>query len=923
MEWPAASFVRRDRLGIVLALLAGLLFFIVGLRIYSLSHQTGGDATALGREQRALDYFDYIQAASSGFQEFYVQTAARGLQGTRSERERAVSAFSAADAYTARNGADFGLLPQWSAAQAAWRAFEQHPDDDTLAKNLSRHLTDVYNQLNEKSGLIYDPDMIAQNLSDALIQETPALARGVDRSAAIAMNYLHVKNISINQRLNLAILARGIVPSLKITRDELNILIEQTHNERDAYSANDIAQLQHALAIASPIGTYADFQLNRVLVAPTSVAEIQRYRIPAARAIRGMNGILADALKRNLERRIALEGMRRVLWKLAGIFAALFLVGVMLEIVNFVARQDRRELRRAQEESARLSAELAREHAENALALTEAQFRAVFDGASIGIAILDQSGALVDANSVFRDRFGRDAREFLDGRQEKLEQLLGGAKQLFEFEQHYGRHGRELWVDATISAVKDDHGATQFAMCMFRDITEAKMNERRLVHGATHDGLTGLPNRLFFEGQLRERFAETGTLLDSFFAVLVVNLDEFNSFNATLGHSAGDLILQTVSTRLRASLDPNDLVARLASDEFAILIRSLADILHVESVARRILTNVCKPIALGERAIFASCSIGIALGSATYEHAEDVMRDAGTAMSQAKATGGARYAVFDSNMHARSEQRLQLTTDLRLALDRNEFNLVYQPIVRVSDGTLVGCEALLRWQHPTAGLILPGEFITLAEQTGIAIPLGKFVFETAVSQLARWSAQWQLSDPPEFSMSINVSASEIFDADFEGFIVSTCASYGVDPRAIALEITESVVLDSNTHVNLLFEHLQREGFKICIDDFGTGYSSLRYLQQFRIDQLKIDRSFVAAPDGEIASEPIVRTLMTLAEAFDLRVVAEGVESKAQRDMLRQAGCRFAQGYFYSPPVPAEELARMYPEVLGKPLVKRA
>jgi len=293
------------------------------------------------------------------------------------------------------------------------------------------------------------------------------------------------------------------------------------------------------------------------------------------------------------------------------------------------------------------------------------------------------------------------------------------------------------------------------------------------------------------------------------------------------------------------------------------------------------------------------------------------MRDANTAMSQAKAAGGSRYAVFDSNMHARAERRLQLTTDLRLALQRNEFRLLYQPIVRIADSSLVGCEALIRWDRPTEGLILPTDFMSLAEQTGIAIPNGKFVFETAIKQLSNWRQNWSGEEMPPFSMSINVSASEIFDADFEDFIVTRCENHGVDPREVTLEITESVVLDSNTRANSLFERLQKQGFKICIDDFGTGYSSLRYLQQFRIDQLKIDRSFVAAADGQIASEPIVRTLMTLAEAFDLRVVAEGVGSQCQRDMLHQAGCRFAQGYLYSHAISAPELASMYPQVLAR------
>jgi len=376
----------------------------------------------------------------------------------------------------------------------------------------------------------------------------------------------------------------------------------------------------------TPWARYADFQEQYVSVATPaqlSIAQIERFRRPAADTALAVRGKVTVLLFANLERRIGMERTRRLLYQITTILAALFLVGIMLEIVRFVARRDREELHRVQEESARLYAELAREHAEKALALTEAQFRAVFDGAAIGIAILDRSGGVVDANSVFRDHFGRDGGEFLAGHLDELQSVLTGKRKLFEFEQHYSpAGGNELWIDATISVVSGEKDLPQFAMCMFRDITEVKRNERRMVHDMTHDTLTGLPNRLLFETKLRDRFAESSTLLDSFFAVLFVDLDHFKDFNESLGHGVGDMVLQSVATRLRASLDPNDLVARLGSDEFAVLIRSLGDILHVESVARRIINNVCKPIQIGDRAIFAACSIGIAIGSATYERAE-------------------------------------------------------------------------------------------------------------------------------------------------------------------------------------------------------------------------------------------------------------------------------------------------------------
>ncbi|GAC1356548.1 MAG: hypothetical protein NVSMB31_17200 [Vulcanimicrobiaceae bacterium] len=921
MERPTPPFSWRDRFGLFMALIAGLLLFFVGARIHEVSSQTGGDLATLTRERAALDEGALLHRTLYAFEHYRSVVVVPGASGAsiaaaRQEGDRAVAATSA---FMRGAGAVNDVGPEWLSFTKMWKQVRLHrTSDGTAERRASTALTAVFERLQDVSTLTYDLTFTGQNVSDMIFARVPSSVNGVTRASIEALLFMQRRSITLPQRLELAIFLHTLSRNVDLSKDYPEESLKQ---ERALTPAQRSAVL--ALVARERIETSRFLQVMQNHVLETAVPTVPASVLIARRddamtSLVRVNDSLIALLRGNLQRRAAFEQSRTGLYKLATLLAALLLVGLMLEIVRFVARRDRKEIERAKEESSRLSAELAREHAEKALALTEAQFRAVFDGAALGIAILDQTGAVVDANSVFRETFGRDAARFLDGHQDDLEAVLSGRRPLFEFEQHYMLDDRqELWVDATVSVVSDERNQPQFAMCMFRDITDIKRSERRLVHDMTHDGLTGLPNRLMFETQLRDRFAESGALLDSFFAVLFIDLDHFKDFNESLGHNAGDMVLQSVATRLRASLDPNDLVARLGSDEFAVLIRSLGDILHVESVARRILNNVCKPIQVGDRAVFAACSIGIAVGSATYERAEDVMRDANTAMSQAKSGGGSRYALFDSNMYARAGRRLQLTTDLRLALQRNEFRLLYQPIVRIGDATLAGCEALIRWDHPTEGLILPGDFMALAEQTGIAIPIGRFVIETACKQLAKWRQNWNGSERPDFSMSLNVSASEIFDPEFERFLTSTCENHRVDPREMTLEITESVVLDSNTRANLLFERLQKLGFKICIDDFGTGYSSLRYLQQFRIDQLKIDRSFVAAADGEIASEPIVRTLMTLAEAYDLRVVAEGVESKKQRDMLRQAGCRFAQGYFYSPAVSAAELATMYPAVLAR------
>ena len=895
----------------LLAILAGVALIFVAVRIAQSARLVGGNVVTLEREAQALDYAAPLNTLLNSAAA-YRTSMILGIGSQSAARSRVDTAIAQVSKVNARNGNALGAATAWQAIVRDWSHLRalKNPTLPRL-RLFARSVTDFYGTLEENSGLTYDPDISAQNIADLVYATVPTTVSSMYYGRLLTKRFIRSRHLTLRDRLGLNDLSRALTGDVDSAKDDIKHVSEP--NDSPA-----IAALTRGMGAATAFNN-AVLKGEVLADAPAYTDRaIDAQTLPGIAAFNEGGTGVAVLLERNIARRLQLEAGRRRSIPLALILGVLFLSGVASELIRFMARRDRVALRRAQQESARLQAELARELAEKTLRMTEAQFRAIFDGASIGIAILDQNGALVDANAVFREHFDRDAAHFLSGHEEEVQRIFSGESQLFEFEQHYPRPGGdELWVNATISQVNDEAGQALFAMCMFRDVTQLKHTERRIVHDMTHDSLTGLPNRALFETQLRERFAESTTLLDSFFGVIYVDLDNFKDFNESLGHAAGDAVLRAVSTRLRASLDPSDVVARLGSDEFAILIRSLADILHVESVARRILNNVGKPITIGDRAVFAACSVGIAIGSATYERAEDVMRDADTAMYQAKSTGGSRFAVFDSNMHARAERRLQLTTDLRLALQRNEFRLLYQPIVRIADGALTGCEALIRWDHPAEGVISPNDFMPIAEQTGLAVPVGRFVFETAIRQLAKWRLNWIGEPVSPFSLSINISGVEIFDEDFETFVVSTCAESQIDPREVTLEITESIILDSSTRANLVFERLKSRGFKICIDDFGTGYSSLRYLQQFKIDGLKIDRSFVASSDGEVASEPIVRTLMTLAEAFDLHVVAEGVESQRQRDMLRQAGCRYAQGFYYARPLSPAELANMFPDVLAR------
>ena len=533
---------------------------------------------------------------------------------------------------------------------------------------------------------------------------------------------------------------------------------------------------------------------------------------------------------------------------------------------------------------------------------------AVFDGVPFGIAIIGTDGSILDSNAAFRDAYAPSSATMFSDHEAEFAALFRGELGSFEFEQQILTAGLETWTQCTVSVISDDAGRPEFALCMFRDVTTLKQNERRMLHEMTHDPLTGLANRLLFESKLREQRAEMQGSPGAFFAVLLVDLDHFREINEGFGHDAGDFVLSQVAVRLAGAVGPDDVVARIGTDQFAILIHSLKEIEHLEITARRLFSALAKPMIVGFRTLYVSASIGVAESSALHQRAEDLMRDAQIAVRYAKASGGSRTAIFDSQMQARAQKHLHLSTDLRGGLERGELFLVYQPIVQLDNGKFTGCEALLRWNHPVQGLLPPAEFIPLADQIGLSTEIGRAVTRLACRQLAAWRDERGL----KVSLNVNVAWPDLLEAEFEQSLVAITQGFGIEPSQLTLEITENIVLTPGDRATLLIDGLRRRGFGICIDDFGTGYSSLHYLQQFRIDAMKIDRSFVSGSNGEeVASEPIVRALMTLAEGFGVKVVAEGIETQRQCDVLRSAGCRFGQGYYFAKPMAPEELAKRY------------
>ncbi|MGH7716456.1 MAG: putative bifunctional diguanylate cyclase/phosphodiesterase, partial [Vulcanimicrobiaceae bacterium] len=455
----------------------------------------------------------------------------------------------------------------------------------------------------------------------------------------------------------------------------------------------------------------------------------------------------------------------------------------------------------------------------------------------------------------------------------------------------------------------------------------AEVERRRLLEAshaqlryeATHDGLTRLPNRQLFAEEL-EATLRAGTVAGRTNAVAFVDLDEFKTINDTLGHLAGDLVLLRVAERLRATTQRSDVVARLGGDEFAVLLRDRTGIEEIQDQVDAIINEIIQPIEHENGKVFASASVGIAILESRHVTISDVLREADIAMYAAKTSGRSRKALFDAEMHSQSARRLGLISGLRDAVDGGQFTVEYQPIVTLTEGTMVGVEALIRWAHPTLGKVSPGEFIPLAEEVGTIVPIGRFVLAESCRRFAEWN-QFRAGRP--FTLHVNFAVQEILQPDVVGFVERLLREHSIPPQELTLEITEHAILRSSNYANAALTGLRGLGVKLCIDDFGTGYSSLRYLQEFPIDSLKIDRSFIHGRSGGLGSEPIVKLLTQLAASYEVDVIAEGVEHQRQADALVRLGCRHAQGFLFAASQTPESIARTLAATQPAPQQARA
>ena len=601
-----------------------------------------------------------------------------------------------------------------------------------------------------------------------------------------------------------------------------------------------------------------------------------------------------------------------------GFYAFMAMIPI-IGIIYFTYQSYRKQLDITQKQ-----AEQAERHAEEqrvvsqALRKSEEHFRSAFDYAAVGMALVGTDGRWLSVNRSLSKLLGYSEHELLqmnfqsithpddlgDSLADMYQMLEGKLVNTMREKRYIHKAGHVVWATISVSSVFDEHGKPMHFILQAQDITERKQAEEQLHHAAFYDSLTGLPNRALFTEHLQLAINRARQHPSHMFGMLFLDIDRFKNINDSLGHVVGDQLLEAVAERLARCVRPEDTVSRFGGDEFAILLSGINHAGEALTITERILRAIEAPFKLSGYDVFTSTSIGVALSTIGYTSTEEILRDADTAMYRAKEQGKGRIEVFDKVMHARAISRLQLENDLRHALERDELEVYYQPIMKLEDGSISGFEALARWQHPARGLVSPVEFIPVAEDTELIIPIGQWVLLQACRQVREWQRLFP-SDKP-LTISVNLSGKQFKQPDLVGQVKRILYQTGLDPRCLRLEITESMVMDDAEAAIGMLRQLRSLNVQLSIDDFGTGYSSLSYLHRFPVNILKVDKSFVTRMSVDEESLGIVETIITLASKLRMQVVAEGIETAEQWEKLKALQCRYGQGFLFSEPVPAAE-----------------
>ncbi|WP_346268262.1 EAL domain-containing protein [Streptomyces sp. SCUT-3] len=582
-----------------------------------------------------------------------------------------------------------------------------------------------------------------------------------------------------------------------------------------------------------------------------------------------------------------------------------------------------RDRTRHEQEAITRAALTAHQRSQRALHESEAKFRALFEGLAVGIGVGDLQGRIVDVNDALVSMFDstpEDMRKMrvddlvhpddLPGVWDLYQQLIRGERDRFVMEKPYFRSdGSVLWTDLRVSLIRDEEGRPQYQVAMLEDVTERKQINDRLRHQATHDPLTGLGNRVLFLERLEEVFAHEGG--GRRVGVCYLDLDGFKAVNDSLGHATGDRLLVAVAERLTGCLrGPHQSVARMGGDEFTALVVDPAGPHEVTELARRFLAALAAPVHIDGRDLSVNVSIGVVESSTDGTTAARMVQSADISLYRAKARGGNCYAMHDPEADAREMSRYHLSTRMPEALESGEFFLEYQPMVSLADGSLKGVEALVRWRHPEHGVLGPDRFVPLAEETGLIVPLGRWVLEQACSQARRWQREFPDCAP---RVNVNLSVHQVRSPGLVQDVARVLKNCELEPGALQLEVTESAVVGADDQALTALRELTDMGVGLALDDFGTGYSNFAGLRRLPVQTLKIDRSFISglrgAEGGDPRDEQVLAGVLSLARTLELAVTVEGVETEEQAERLRSLSVQSAQGWHFARPGPADAITR--------------
>ncbi len=589
-----------------------------------------------------------------------------------------------------------------------------------------------------------------------------------------------------------------------------------------------------------------------------------------------------------------------------------------IQAVNEAYRQfddDRKMLERSMELS---SQELLQANAD-LKAKNEAHFQATFNQAAVGLAHVSPRGQFTMVNRRLCEILGYREAELVgktvkdisfpadrDVADKFVECLHRGEIDKFSVEKRYlHANGAAVWVNLTVASVRTPEGDVDYDVSVIEDITDRKRIEGELEQMAKYDTLSGLPNRNLLQDRLGLAQARARRLGQPL-GLALFDLDRFKEVNDTLGHSAGDALLYELAQRLKSNMRYTDTVARLGGDEFTVLIEGCSNREQIGVAAAKIHRLFNVPFMANGQEVYSTASIGVCVYPEDGENFTELIKNADIAMYSAKRDGGDAVRFFASGQQVKSSDQISMHGQLRRALEREEFELHYQPKVEVQSGRVLGVEALIRWRSPERGLVMPLEFIKLAEDTGLIVPIGEWVLGKACRDLR----EWRDSGLPDLAVAVNLSTRQFRDQGLTAMVATALSHSGLDPRSLELEITESVMMEQTTHTTSILDALVGIGVRISIDDFGTGYSSLAYLKRFPVQALKIDRGFVRDIETDHDDAAIVKAIVQLAHSMNLGVIAEGVETAAQLAYLRSLHCDEYQGYLFSKPLPGDEVARL-------------